>query len=119
MASPWNQQPVRSPQGGTPSAARDTKNKPSKAKKYFEDFEVWVGGREGWTRKGGEVRRRRRRRGPCSPGPKTIKKAGVFYFCLGGQHDDILEKPGRPLPCPYLPTYLPTLLMGRNQYQLK
>ena len=37
---------------------------------------------------------------------------GVFFFSWGGQHDEILQKPARPLPCPYLPTYLPTLLMG-------
>ena len=38
--------------------------------------------------------------------------AGGVYFCYIGHHDEILEKPDRPLPCPYLPTYLPTLLMG-------
>ena len=37
---------------------------------------------------------------------------GVCTFCLGVPHDEILEKPDRPLRCPYLPTYLPTLLMG-------
>ena len=37
---------------------------------------------------------------------------GVFFFCLGGPDAEILEKPDRPLRCPYLPTYLPTLLMG-------
>ena len=25
-------------------------------------------------------------------------------------HAEILQKPDRPLPCPYLPTYLPTYL---------
>ena len=28
------------------------------------------------------------------------------------QQAEILQKPERPLRCPYLPTYLPTLLMG-------
>jgi len=37
-----NQQPVRSV-----TVTRDTKNKPSKAKKYLEDFEVWVGKKAG------------------------------------------------------------------------
>jgi hypothetical protein len=37
---------------------------------------------------------------------------GGVYFCLAGHHAEILQKPDRPLPCPYLPTYLPTLLMG-------
>ena len=41
-----------------------------------------------------------------------IEPPGVFFFCWPVRHDDILQKPGRPLPCPYLPTYLPTLLMG-------
>ena len=35
-----------------------------------------------------------------------------ILFARGGQHAEILEKPDRPLRCPYLPTYLPTLLMG-------
>jgi len=37
-----NQQPVRSV-----TVTRDTNNKPSKAKKYLEDFEVWVGKKAG------------------------------------------------------------------------
>ena len=36
------------------------------------------------------------------------RRPGVYYFCLAGHHDEILQKPDRPLPCPYLPTYLPT-----------
>ena len=36
----------------------------------------------------------------------------AFIFAWGGPHDEIQEKPDRPLRCPYLPTYLPTLLMG-------
>ena len=43
---------------------------------------------------------------------KNQDKTRVGYSCLGGPHDEILQKPGRPLRCPYLPTYLPTLLMG-------
>ena len=35
-----------------------------------------------------------------------------IIFAWGGPHAEILQKPDRPLPCPYLPTYLPTLLMG-------
>ena len=35
-----------------------------------------------------------------------------ILFLRVGHHDEILQKPGRPPPCPYLPTYLPTLLMG-------
>ena len=34
----------------------------------------------------------------------------AFIFAWGGTHAEILEKPERPLRCPYLPTYLPTLL---------
>ena len=37
----------------------------------------------------------------------------VLFSCTRlGRGCEILQKPGRPLPCPYLPTYLPTLLMG-------
>ena len=43
---------------------------------------------------------------------KVEKRPGVFFFCWLVRHAEILQKPGRPLPCPYLPTYLPTLLMG-------
>ena len=43
---------------------------------------------------------------------QTPESAGVFFFCFAVRHAEILQKPGRPLPCPYLPTYLPTLLMG-------
>ena len=39
-------------------------------------------------------------------------KQVCILFAWGGQHAEILEKPDRPLRCPYLPTYLPTLLMG-------
>jgi len=38
------------------------------------------------------------------------------YFIFAGEdinHDEILQKPGRPLPCPYLPTYLPSYLPTR------
>ena len=31
-----------------------------------------------------------------------------FILCVGGSHAEILETPDRPLPCPSLPTYLPT-----------
>ncbi|EOD21384.1 hypothetical protein EMIHUDRAFT_117222 [Emiliania huxleyi CCMP1516] len=37
-----NQQPISSV-----TVTRDTKNKPSKAKKYLEDFEIWVGKKAG------------------------------------------------------------------------
>ena len=41
---------------------------------------------------------------------QRVAKTSVYYFCLGGPHDEILQKPGRPLRSPtYLPTYLPYL----------
>ena len=63
-------------------------------------------------KRGGNIVRPREWNGHHLPCAETILGAGVGSFCLGGTHDEILQKPGRPLPCPYLPTYLPTLLMG-------
>ena len=51
----------------------------------------------------------------ASPVPSVVRRSFVvkfffwgILFCLAGHHDEILQKPGWPLPCPYLPTYLPT-----------
>jgi len=38
---------------------------------------------------------------------EIARATGVCTSCLAGYHAEILQKPGRPLPCP-LPTYLPT-----------
>jgi len=55
---------------------------------------------------------RRTADGVCDEKRFLFVQSGGVYFCLAGYHDEILQKPDRPLPCPYLPTYLPTLLMG-------
>ena len=38
---------------------------------------------------------------------EIARATGVCTSCLAGYHAEILQKPGRPLPCP-LPTYLHT-----------
>ncbi|EOD29661.1 hypothetical protein EMIHUDRAFT_233753 [Emiliania huxleyi CCMP1516] len=73
-----NQQPVRSV-----TVTRDTNNKPSKAKKYLEDFEVWVGKKAGEkaVKCGGPFAWSKIKKGPVTT-PCDFAKSKHYYVTV-------------------------------------
>ena len=73
-----------------------------KVKSYTHTENEALGGeQDAWTRHGRGAHQ-------ATDREEDVENLHIAIRCLGVHHDEILGNPDLPLPCPYLPTYLPT-----------